>query len=124
MTIDNQIRDEKLQYDVNRKAEKMSALSSGKINKYEYLTGEEILPSNQKQMTEQAKFTYSPLGKTFEKQIETIKDQGEKQIKAIQNQGNNEKIKQSKNKFIIIKIVHRSQNKKKYLIDLQMKGFI
>ena len=47
MTIDDQIRDDKLQYDINRKAAKISALSSGKINKYECLTGEEILPSNQ-----------------------------------------------------------------------------
>ena len=61
MTIDDQIEDEKLQYDINREAAKISALSSGKIDKYEYLTGEEILPSNQKQITEQAKFTNSPL---------------------------------------------------------------
>ena len=61
------------------------ALSSAKIDKYEYLTGEEILPSNQQQIIEQAKFTYSPLGKAFEKQTKTIKDQGEKQIKAIQD---------------------------------------
>ena len=58
-------------------------MSSNKFNKYEYLTGEEILPSNQKQMIEQAKFTYSPLGKAFEKQIKTIEDQGEKQVKAL-----------------------------------------
>ena len=76
MTIDDQIRDEKLQYDINREAAKTSALLSGKINKYEYLTGEEILPSNQKEITEQAKFTYSPLGKAFEKQTKTIEDQG------------------------------------------------
>ena len=76
MTIDDQIRDEKLQYDINREAAKISALSSGKIDKYEYLTGEEILPSNQKQIIEQAKFTYSSLGKAFEKQIKTIEDQG------------------------------------------------
>ena len=50
MTIDDQIRDEKLQYDINREAAKISALSSNKFNKNEYLTGEEILPSNQKQM--------------------------------------------------------------------------
>ena len=50
MTIDDQIKDEKLQYDVNREATKVSALSSGKIDKYEYLTGEEILLSNQKQI--------------------------------------------------------------------------
>ena len=85
MTIEDQIKDEKLQYDINREAAKISVLSSGKIDKYEYLTGEEILPSNQQQIIQQAKFTYSPLGKAFEKQTKTIKDQGEKQIKAIQD---------------------------------------
>ena len=53
MIIDDQIRDEKLQYDINREAAKISVLSSGKIDKYEYLTGEEILPSNQQQIIEQ-----------------------------------------------------------------------
>ena len=65
--------------------QKISALSSGKIDKYEYLTGEEILPSNKQQIIEQAKLTYSPLGKAFEKQTKTIEDQGEKQIKALQD---------------------------------------
>ena len=50
MTINGQIRDEKLQYDINREAAKISALPSGKICKYEYLTGEDILPSNQQQL--------------------------------------------------------------------------
>ena len=68
MIIKNQTGDEKLQYDINREASKISALSSGKIDKNEYLTDEEILPSNQQQIIEQAKFTYSPLGKAFEKQ--------------------------------------------------------
>ena len=85
MTIEDQIRDEKLQYDINREAAKISALSLGKIDKHEYLTGKEILPSTQQQITEQAKFTYSPLGKAFEKQTKTIEDQGEKEIKAIQD---------------------------------------
>ena len=80
MTIDDQIRDEKLQ---QREAAKISVLSSGKIDKYEYLTGEEILPSNQKQIIEQAKFTYSPQGKAFEKQTQTIEDQRKNQISAI-----------------------------------------
>ena len=80
MTIDDQIRDEKLQYDINREAAKISTLSSGKIDKYEYYKGEEILPSNQKQIIEQSKFTYSPFGKAFKKQIKTIEDQGEKQV--------------------------------------------
>ena len=86
MIINDQIRNEKLQYGLNREAAKISALSSGKIHKYEYLTGEEILPSNQQQIIGQAKCTYSPLGKAFEKQIKTIEDQGNKQIKAIQDQ--------------------------------------
>ena len=85
MTIEDQIKDEKLQYDINREAAKISALSSGKLDKYEYLTGEEILPSNQQQIIQQAKFNYSPLGKAIEKQIKTIKDQGKKQVKAIQD---------------------------------------
>ena len=85
MTIEDQIKDEKLQYDINREAAKISTLSSGKIYKYEYLTGEEIIPSNQQQIIQQAKFTYSPLGKAFEKQIKTIKDQGIKPVKAIQD---------------------------------------
>ena len=60
MTLEDQIRDEKLQYDIDREAAK-SALSSGKTDKYEYLTGEEILSSNQQQIIEQAKLT----GKSF-----------------------------------------------------------
>ena len=76
MTINDQIRNEKLRYDINKEAAKISALLSGKIHKYEYLTGENILPSNQQQIIEQAKFTYSPLGKAFEEKIKTIENQG------------------------------------------------
>ena len=78
MTIEDQIRDEKLQYDANREAAKQSNISSGKIDKYEHLTGEKIFPSNQQQIIEQVKFTYSPLGRGFEKQTRTIEDQGKK----------------------------------------------
>ena len=78
MSIDYQTKDEKLQYNSNREAAKIPALSSGEIHKSEYLTGENILPSNQEQIIEQAKFTYSPLDKAFDKQIKTIKDQGKK----------------------------------------------
>ena len=84
MTTNDQIRDEKLQYDINREAAKISK-SSGKHHKYEYLTGEDIIPSNQQQIIEQAKFTYSPLGKAFEKQIKTIEDQVKKQIDALES---------------------------------------
>ena len=65
MIIDNQIKDEKLQYGINREPAKITALSSGKIDKYESLTGEEILSSNQQQIIEQAKFTLFSLGKSF-----------------------------------------------------------
>ena len=81
MTIDDQIRDERLQYDINKEAAKISALLSGKLDKCEYLTSKEILPSNQKKKKkkkkEQAKFAYSPLGNTFETQIKTIEDKKE-----------------------------------------------
>ena len=85
MTTNDQIRDEKLRYDINREAAKISALLSGKIHKYEYLTGEDILPSNQQKVIKQTKFTYSTLGKAFEKQIKTIEDQGKKQSDALRN---------------------------------------
>ena len=103
MKINDQIRDGKLQYNINREAAKISTLSSGKIRKYEYLTGDDILPSNQQQIIEQTKFTYSPLGKAFEKQIKTIEDQGNKQIKQFKIKG---KIKQLKNILMMLKILH------------------
>ena len=52
-----------------------------KTDKYEYLTGEEILPTHQSRMIEQATFTYSPLVKAFEKQIQTFENQGENKFK-------------------------------------------
>ena len=85
MTINDQIRDEKLQYDINREVTKISTLSSGKTHKYKYLTGGDNLSSNQQQTIEQTKFTCSPLEKAFEKQIKTIEDQGEKKIDALKN---------------------------------------
>ena len=77
MAIDK-IRNEKLQYDIDREAAKISALSSGKIDKYEYLTNDEILPPDESRIIEQAKFTYSPLSRTFKKQIKAIENQEEK----------------------------------------------
>ena len=64
MKIDDTIRDKKLQYDINREVAKISDWSSVKIDKYEYLTSEEILPSHQRKGKEQATFTYSPSGKS------------------------------------------------------------
>ena len=68
ITINDQIRDEKLQYDFNREVAKISD-SSGKIHKYDYLTDEDILACNQQQIIEEARFIDSPLGKAFKKQI-------------------------------------------------------
>ena len=80
MIIDDQIRD-----GINRQAAKISALSSNKIGKYEYLTGEEILPSNEKQIIQQARFTYSPLGKAFEKQKNKQKKQKQLRVNVMTN---------------------------------------
>ena len=97
MAVDDKIKYEKLQYNINIEASKIPALSSRKVDKFDYLTGEEILLSDQRRMTKEAKFTYSLLGKAFEKQIETTENQGEKKIKATEEHGkplvkyNNEK---------------------------------
>ena len=108
MTINNQIRDERLQYDINRGAAKISALPSKKFNKYEDLTGEEIVPSNQKHIIQQTKFTYSPLGQAFEKQIKKIEDQWKKIINWYFKRLKIQRKKQThaddcKNKFLIPK---------------------
>ena len=96
MTNDDKIKGEKLQYNINRDAAKISALSSGKIDKYEYLTGDEILSPDQSRIIEQAKFTYSTLRKAFEKLIKTTENQGTKQVealKALKPEENKEDIK-------------------------------
>ena len=77
MTIDEKTKGEKLQYNINRGAAKIWALLLGKIDKYEYFTDEEILPSDQSKIIVQEKFTNSPLGKAFEEQIK-------KQVEALE----------------------------------------
>ena len=86
MAIEDKIRNEKLQYAIKREAAKMLALSSGKIDNYEHLTGKEILPLDQSRLLEQAKFTYCDLKKAFGKQIKTIEDQVKKQAEALKVQ--------------------------------------
>ena len=76
MATDDKIKDKKLHYKINRAAAKMSAISSGKIDKYEYFMDEEILLSDQSRTIERARFTYSTLKKAFEKQTKTIEEQG------------------------------------------------
>ena len=116
MTIDEKIRDEKLQCNIDREAAKISALSSNKIHKYEYLTGKEILPSSNQQIIEQARFTYSPLGKAFEKQIKTIEDQGKKQVDALNTlKSDNNKKLEIKNENIIPKSAFAGDESRKVL---------
>ena len=87
MAINDSIRDEKLRYNINTEATKISGLSSGKIDKYKFITDEKILPSDQSRIIEQAKFTHSPCGKVFERQIKRIEYQVEKHIKALKEHG-------------------------------------
>ena len=67
MTINNKVRDEQLQYNINQEGANVLVLPFGNIDENKYLSGEEILLQNQRRLTEQVKFTYSPLGKAFEK---------------------------------------------------------
>ena len=100
--LDRKIMQNEAQYDLDRKAAKISALSSNNLDKYEYLTGEDLglKPST----VEQAKFEYSPLGKIFNKGLseddkkeglfkrpKNIEDKSEKQLKAIAIENKNEK---------------------------------
>ena len=125
MTINDQLRDEKLQYDIDRETAKIWALSSEKIHKYKHLTGEDMLPSNHQQTTEQGKFTYSPLGKTFEKQIKTIEDQGQKQVDALKDLKPREQIQptegkstnESKATIVFNYLINKRKNKMNELYD-------
>ena len=75
MTTDHKIKDEKLKHDINQEVAKISAkIPSWKIDKYEYLTDEEILPPDQSRIIEQVKFTYFPLSEAFKKHIKAIED--------------------------------------------------
>ena len=111
--MDDIIRDEKLQYLINREAAKISVLSSGKIDKYEHLVDEQILPPDKRRVIEQANLAYFPLGKAFEKQINTIEEQGKNQIKAIKDHG--KQFAESNEKILLsTAIVHHLMNKKKF----------
>ena len=87
MRINDKIRDENLQYGINGEAANISALSYEKIEKYQYLTDETILPSVQRRLIEQVNFIYSSLDKALEKQRKSIEDQREKQIKTLEERG-------------------------------------
>ena len=130
--LNKKILQNEAQYDLDRKAAKISALSSNNLDKYEYLTGEDLglKPST----VEQAKFEYSPLGKIFnkgldkddkkeglfkrleniidknEEQLQAIKDQREKQLKELKNIDNN--------KTLIMKQINYCLNLKKSIKDM------
>ena len=124
MTTDQKIRDEKLHHDINGEAIKISALLSRNINKYEYLTGEEILPANQRKIIEQAKFTYSRSGKTFKKLTKSMEDQEEKK-QAIEDHWNQlvEYNKFIKKILISTETLYHLRSKK-YLMSLSKKDIL
>ena len=123
------------QYDLDRKAAKISALSSNNLDKYEYLTGEDLglKPST----VEQAKFEYSPLGKIFNKgldkddkkeglfkRLENIKDKNEEQLQAIKDQGEEQlkklkNIEESKTLKVINEISRKNDEANKILLDVK-----
>ena len=109
MTIDDKIRDEKLQYGINRKAAKISASSSGKFDKHGNLTGEEILLSDQSRIIQQARFAYSPLGKSFE--IKTIVGQWKKHVEDLKPITQKLTIKDAIRKNALIKKAKNELNK-------------
>ena len=115
MTIDHKIKDGKIQYDINREAAIISTLLSDRFYKYEYLTGEEILSSDQSRIIEQTKITYYPLGKAFGKQIKTIEDQGTIQVealKALKQKENKEDIKSVEGSFAKQMRTNENKNEK------------
>ena len=115
MTIDHKIKHGKIQYDINGEAAIISTLLSDRFDKYEYLTGEEILSSDQSRTIEQTKITYYPLGKAFGKQIKTIEDQGTIQVealKALKQKENKEDIKSVEGSFAKQMRTNENKNEK------------
>ena len=109
------LKDGKIQYDINREAAIISTLLSDRFDKYEYLTGEEILSSDQSRIIEQIKITYYPLGKAFGKQIKTIEDQGTIQVealKALKQKENKEDIKSVEGSFAKQMRTNENKNEK------------
>ena len=106
--------------------EKYQKLPSGKFDKYEYLTGEEILPSDQRRVIEQAKFTYSSIGKVLEKQIKTIEDQRKKkQIKAFKRHGKLITSSSEKDSIELLKqkeIFYKLVNERRFGINKLIEG--
>ena len=102
MAINDKTRGEILHYDINIETAKISALSSGKTDKYELLADEEILPPNQRRLIEKGKFSYCLLGKAFEKQTKTIEEQRKRQVEALEvlDPENNQKLKSIEGVFL------------------------
>ena len=125
MEIGDKIKNKNLQSDINREVRKTSALSSCKTDKYKHLAGKKVLLSDQRRVIEQAKFTYSQLGKALKIETKAIENQGEKQMKGIEEHGNQLVLSNALAKKLIMiakKITKRSTSLKKiFLINLVMK---
>ena len=123
MTIDDEIKDKKLQYDLNTEAVKLSALLSGKIDKHEYLTSEQILPSNQRRAIEQGKF--SLLWKALEKQAKRLRIKSKNKLKQLKIMENNWlNLMPLLIKMIMVLKMNYFKRKKKYMIKFLLKGKI
>ena len=124
--IEDKIRDEKLQYEINREAAEFSALSSGKTDKHESFEGEKILLSDQRRALQLGKFTHSLLGHPLEKQAKPIKDQGKMQFKLMENNLLNPS-NLLKKILILIEIASQLMKNRKIILILLKKshlGFI
>ena len=125
MTIYGKIKDEKLQQDSNREPAKVSLLSSGKTDKYEFATGDEILLSDQSKIIKQAKFIYSPFGKAFEKQMETVENQGIKQCEALKaKRWEIRRLKMRKMKLKNCKIYYRYRYRQRHILYIYIYIYI
>ena len=111
--LDNKIRQNQADYDLYRKNAKMSALSSGKLDKYEYLTGEDL--GYKPDAVQKAKFEYSPLGQVFKKGLDSNEKQ-EGLFKRLKN------IEDKTDKLNTIGFVDTRNLKKKIFITPETKS--
>ena len=102
--LDNKIRLNQAQYDLGRQNAKISALNSGELDKYEYLTGEDL--GYKPDLVQKAKFEYSPLGQVFNKGLEKDEKQESllKRLKNIEDKTNNQ-LKEDKGNQLAIKSI-------------------
>ena len=124
--IDSKIKANQAQYDLDRLTAKISALSSGELRKYEYLTGEDL--GYRPSVLEQTKFDYSPLGKVFNKGLDDKDDKKEgllkrlKNIEKSRNINNNDKNKKTNDESELSSVKSESSEKKHQIEMMNLKA--